>query len=72
MRSVQDHQLTWMILKSTMQGLLNVLVIGEEDYEVEVEVFDMDWRLLGVGNVSEMIRVGNMTEQKSRKEPRIS
>ena len=72
MQSVQDHHLTWMILKYTMQGLLNVLVIGEQDYEVEVEVFDMNWRLLGAGNVSETIKVGNMTEKRSRDEPRIS
>lgn len=72
MRSVQDHHLTWMILKYTMQGLLNVLVIGEQESEVEVEVFDMDWILLGIGNVGETIRLGNMTEKRSREELRVS
>ena len=64
MRSVQDHHLTYMILKSTMQGLLNVLVIGGQDYDVEVEVYDFDWSLVGVGHVSERIRAGNMTEKR--------
>lgn len=63
MRSVRDHHLTYTILKSTMQGLLNVLVIGEQNYDVEVEVFDLDWSLVGVGHVSERIGVGNMTEK---------
>lgn len=47
-----------------MQGLLNVLVIGGEDYDVEVEVFDWDWSLVGVGHVSETIRVANLTERR--------
>ena len=64
MQSVQGHHLTYIILKSTMQGLLNVLVIGEQDYDVEVEVFDLDWSLVGVGHVSERIRVSNMTEKR--------
>lgn len=47
-----------------MQGLLNVLVIGGEDYDVEVEVFDWDWSLVGIGHVSETIRVANLTERR--------
>ena len=64
MRSVQDHHLTYRILRSTMQGLLNVLVIGEEDYDVEVEVFDLDWSLIGIGHVSETIGVLNFTKRE--------
>ena len=62
MQSVPDRHLTYTILKSTMQGLLNVLVIGGQDYDVEVEVFDLNWSLVGVGHVNERIRVDNMTE----------
>lgn len=47
-----------------MQGLLNVLVIGGEDCDVEVEVFDLDWSLVGIGHVSETIRVRNFTERR--------
>lgn len=47
-----------------MQGLLNVLVIGEEDYDVEVEVFDLDWSLIGIGHVSETIGVLNFTKRE--------
>lgn len=64
MRSVQDQHLTYSVLKSTMQGLLDVLVIGGQDYDVEVEVFNLDWSLIGTGQVSETIRVGNLTEEK--------
>lgn len=64
MRSVQDQHLTYKTLRSTMQGLLNVLVIGGEDYDVEVEVFDWDWSLVAIGSVSERIRVGNLTERR--------
>lgn len=63
MRSVQDQHLTYRILRSTMQGLLNVLVIGGEDYNAEVEVFGLDWSLVATGNVSERIRVGSLTER---------
>ncbi|CAD6585193.1 MAG: hypothetical protein ASARMPREDX12_001929 [Alectoria sarmentosa] len=51
MRSVQDQHLTYKILRSTMQGLLNVLVIGGEDYDVEVEVFELDWSLVAIGHL---------------------
>ncbi len=68
MRSVQEQHLTYIILRSTMQGLLNVLVIGGEDYDVEVEVFDLDWSLVGVGHVSETIRVRNFTERRAKTE----
>ena len=61
MRSVRDQHLTYSILKATMQGLLNVLVIGGQDYSVEVEVFDFEWGLVGIGLVSEIIRLGNCT-----------
>lgn len=61
MRSAHDQHLTYRILRSTMQGLLNVLVIGGEDYDVEVEVFDWDWILIGIGHVSETIRMANST-----------
>lgn len=64
MRSVQNQHLTYRILRSTMQGLLNVLVIGGEDYDVEVEVFNWDWSLVGIGHVSETIRVANLTERR--------
>ena len=64
MRSVQDQHLTYKTLRSTMQGLLNVLVIGGEDYDVEVEVFDWDWSLVAIGSVSKRIRVGNLTERR--------
>lgn len=64
MRSVQDQHLTYSVLRSTMQGLLDVLVIGGQDYDVEVEVFNLDWSLIGTGQVSETIRVGNLTEEK--------
>ena len=64
MRSVQEQHLTYLILRSTMQGLLNVLVIGGEDCDVEVEVFDLDWSLVGIGHVSETIRVRNFTERR--------
>lgn len=67
MRSVQDRHLTYRILRSTMQGLLNVLIIGEEDYDVEVEVFDLDGSLVGIGHVSETIRAGNLTEGRRTK-----
>lgn len=53
MRSVQDQHLTYKVLRSTMQGLLNILVIGGQDYDVEVEVFDLDWSLVAIGSVSE-------------------
>ena len=62
MRPVHDEHLTYRILRSTMQVLLNVLVIGGEDFGVEVEVFDIDWILVGIGLVSERIRIGNVTE----------
>ena len=61
MQSVQGQHLTWSILKATMQGLLNVLVIGDQDYSVEVEVFDFEWSLVGVGHVIETIRLSNCT-----------
>ena len=64
MQSVQDQHLTYKILRSTMQGLINVLVIGGEDYDVEVEVFDLDWSLIGHGHVSERIRIGNWTKKR--------
>ena len=57
MRSVQDQHLIYSILKATMQGLINVLVIGGQDYSVEFEVFDFDWKFLGVGLVSETVRL---------------
>ena len=63
MRSVQEQHLTYIILRSTMQGLLNVLVIGGQDYDAEVEVFDLDWNLIGIGRVGERIRVANSTEK---------
>ena len=47
-----------------MQGLLNVLVISGQDYSVDVEIFDMEWSLVGMGLVSETIRLGNWTERK--------
>ena len=57
MKSVQDQHLIYSILKATMQGLINVLVIGGQDYSVEFEVFDFDWKFLGVGLVSETVRL---------------
>ena len=63
-RSVQDRHLTYRILRATMQGLLNVLVISGEDYSVDVEVFDMEWSIVGIGQVSETIRLGNWTERR--------
>lgn len=61
MRSAQDQHLTYRFLRSTMQGLLDVLVIGGQDYDVEVKVFDLDGSLIGTGQVSETIRIANLT-----------
>ena len=46
-----------------MQGLINVLLIAREEYDVQVEIFDLDWSLVGMGNVSEGIRVESLTER---------
>ena len=35
-------------------------VIGEQEYDVDVEIFDLNGHLIGVGHVSERIKVGNL------------
>ncbi len=57
-----------LISLNSMQGLLNVLVIQGHDYSVEVEVFDLDWSLVGMGHVSERTRLGNWTERRRTEE----
>ncbi|MCJ1454507.1 hypothetical protein MMC28_004860 [Mycoblastus sanguinarius] len=52
-RSVLDQHITFGIMKSTMQGLLDILVIGEKNYQVDVEISDLNCGLMGVANVTE-------------------
>ena len=35
-------------------------VIGEEEYDVDVEIFDLHGHLIGLGQVSERIKAGNL------------